>query len=348
MLLYRLTYRIMMHTPWANAYKEWHIRHDENRRFYAEAKQRFKEDVPHNGNIKEYKQCLHAYRVTYDEYENQYCFWEKTDEQRKAYVSVSEMHHFYRKMVSPKIRNIMRDKICFLTLYKDYIYRKWLYCPQATDNEIFDLLLHSRVILKPVDGSRGQGIFFIEKGTVVNATTLQQWRKDHLLMETCVESTPSIAAFNPESLNTIRVVTFRHGDEVIFYSAAIRFGRIGHKVDNAHAGGIRALIDIKTGLAQEGVDTNGKRYTIHPDSKIAIQGFQVPYWDHILETCKQATLLLSDLKICGWDLCIRNDGRIELIEGNHAPDIDGIQFSKKCGIREELNTIFRHLYQTTL
>ena len=327
---------------------EWYITRSERKRFFAEAQKCFSDEQPPHGSLKEYLYCLNKYRITYPEYMHQYEFWRLDDTQRKEYVSVSEMQKFYRRIVKPEIRSLMRNKQDFLRFYSRFIHREWLYVPDCTDARIIDLISRHKVIAKPKDGSRGQGIFFVEQGAYPDSVTLQQWRENKILLEECVNGHAKIEAFNPESLNTIRVLTFRHDDEVLFYTAAIRFGRKGYHVDNAHAGGIRALIDPETGVTEEGVDTQGNRYATHPDSGLPIKGFTIPEWDKVREVCKEACLQTPGLVVCGWDVCVREDGQVELIEGNHAPDIDGVQFSKQKGIRKELNDIFNRLYKTTL
>jgi len=348
MNMHRALHIILLHTPWRHAYLEWYIRRDERRRFVHEAQKRFLEERPMHGTMEEYEECLDRYRVTYDEYMHLYQFWNKSEDERQNYVSVSTMQQFYRRMVTPAVREVLHNKVTFLNTFHSYVHRSWLFLPQASDQEVLDMIASSRTILKPIDGSRGTGIFFIEQGEQVPSTRIQEWRKDKLLMEECLHSEESIAAFNPESLNTIRLVMFRQGNEVIPYSAALRMGRRGHQVDNAHAGGIRALIDIPSGILQQGVDTMGQCYDIHPDSLQPITGFHIPRWQEIVALCSQATLELPDVRFVGWDIALRQDGQIEFIEGNHAPDIDGIQFSLHHGIRQELNTIFQRLYHSTI
>ena len=70
-------------------YREKKITRSEYKRFLHEAKQHFAADHPEHGSLAEYEYCLRKYRVTYSEYMHQYRFWQLTDAQREAYVSVS-------------------------------------------------------------------------------------------------------------------------------------------------------------------------------------------------------------------------------------------------------------------
>ena len=67
------------------------------------------------------------------------------------------------------------------------------------------------------------------------------------LIEECIEGCAELQRFHPESLNTIRVVTVRGRSGIRVLGSFIRFGRGGAVVDNAHAGGLFAHVDITEG-----------------------------------------------------------------------------------------------------
>ena len=71
-----------------------------------------------------------------------------------------------------------------------------------------------------------------------------------------------------------------------------------------------------------------------------IKGFKIPNWDKAKEMCVSASLSLPNIRFAGWDVAIRNDGVLEIIEGNHAPDFDPMQSPLKIGVRKK---VFRTL-----
>lgn len=45
---------------------------------------------------------------------------------------------------------------------------------------------------------------------------------------------------------------------------------------------------------------------------------------------------VPDAPVLGWDVCIDSKNRIEIIEGNHLPDVDVLPALTKTGIRKKL------------
>lgn len=56
---------------------------------------------------------------------------------------------------------------------------------------------------------------------------------------------------NPTSLNTLRILSYRHSDEILVLYAVVRIGRLGKNIDNETAGGINADIDLASGRIVE-------------------------------------------------------------------------------------------------
>lgn len=330
-------------------FPEWYITLSERQRFTMEAKEGFEKEKPSHGSMEEYLYCLKKYRVNYSEYMHQYEFWRLTDKERQMFVSRSEMQKFYRNhFVNPEIRTLMFNKPLFLKRFANYIKRKWMVVSEHSYDEFKQLTDAVDCIAKPLAGSLGQGITKIKKGTAAYEQ-YEQFKKDAILLEECVHADASIEAYNPDTLNTIRVVTFSNGKEAEVFGSFIRFGRKGKIVDNAHNGGIFAQINIHTGqIESNGIDTDGKEYIAHPDSRITFKGFQIPKWDAIRQFCCKAALEDKNLRVCGWDVCVRKDGELEFIEGNHAPDFDVMQSPLKVGVRAQLNKLFPHLYGITI
>ena len=54
-------------------------------------------------------------------------------------------------------------------------------------------------------------------------------------------------------------------------------------------------------------------------------GRKIPNWDKVCDGVKQAHAMLPGCRFIGWDVAITEDG-IELIEGNHNPDYELLEF----------------------
>lgn len=140
-------------------------------------------------------------------------------------------------------------------------------------------------------------------------------------------------------------MTFSNGKDAMVFGAFIRFGRKGKCIDNAHTGGVFAQINVQKGIIESnGINVDGDEYERHPNSGIVFKGFQIPQWGNIKAFCTKAALKEKWVKVCGWDVCVHNDGRLEFIEGNYGTDFDVMQSPLKKGVKRELDALFVKLY----
>ena len=162
-----------------------------------------------------------------------------------------------------------------------------------------------------------------------------------MCIEECIESCKELKDFHPESLNTIRIVTVSNKKKAEVFGSFFRMGVGNSVVDNAHAGGIFAQINIHTGIIEsDGINTNGERFLYHPDSKLKIEGFTIPKWDLICNTCCQAAVLTGNV-FTGWDVVINSQGKVEFIEGNDISDVDVLQLPLHIGIKKRLFALIK-------
>lgn len=301
-----------------------------------EAKEAFAHTAPH-GTFSDYRAALKKNLVSYSEYMHQYEFWHLNEDERSKYVSRLEMRFWYQEVVPEYIHQQFWNKAIWLETNRQYIQRKWYNLAEMPIEDIKSRLDESKYyILKPTEGCLGEGIRKIKGAEFGNSLFDSISSRDYILEE-CVVNIPEIAAFHPQSLNTIRVVTIGRNAEVL--GAFLRVGRGGNVVDNAHAGGIFCTVDVETGrIISRGLDTDGNYYERHPDSDKEFMGFQIPRWVEIKALLKEMHSLTPDAPVVGWDVALTPDG-IEVIEANHLPDMDVMQSPLKIGIRERLNGI---------
>ncbi len=311
------------------------------KKLLAEAKQEFEKN-PSLGNINDYELALKIHLVSYSEYAHQYDFFNKTEEEREEYVSRLRMRYFYMRYCPGVVRPLFRNKYRFLKTFDKYIHRKWIYVPKASYDEFVQLITNYDCIVKPHSGSLGNGVFKIWKNNTKDYQKLFDYcLKNEMLVEQCIESCEELKAFHPESLNTIRVVTVSNREKAEVFGSFIRMGVGNSVVDNAHAGGVFAQINVKDGIIEsDGINTNGQRFVCHPDSKIKIKGFKIPQWKHICNTCCEVAKL-TDNPITGWDVVINNRGEIEFVEGNHSPDFDVMQSPLQIGVKKRIYALIK-------
>ena len=291
-------------------------------------------------DMSDYKKALDTNLVSFSEYAFQYEFPKLNYDQRFEYVSRLEMRLWYEKNTnSAYINNLFYKKSNWLKYFQDFVHRKWI-IPMDHTYETFIKLVEAgkKYIVKPDEGSLGEGIFLLS-GREFTQGKFDELKERNFIVEEVLYNESTLASFHPFSLNTIRVMSLRSGEII---GSFIRFGNNGNIVDNAHAGGIFAQIDIQKGIiSTDGIDTCGNRYVRHPYSDIDIKGVVIPRWDDILSTVRRIHSTIPQADVIGWDVCLTDHNEIEIIEGNHLPDLDLIQSPQKRGIRAKMNSLLQ-------
>jgi len=129
---------------------------------------------------------------------------------------------------------------------------------------------------------------------------------------------PELSRMYPFAINTIRVVTACNCSSIKVLSAILRVGTASKFCDNWGAGGIAVGIDMKTSrLVGHGFfrPDFGKITPVHPDTKIAFEGFEIPFFKDVLEYARRLHGFFYGIQSIGWDFAITPDGPL-CLEGN--------------------------------
>lgn len=199
------------------------------------------------------------------------------------------------------------------------------------------------LFLKPIIGKGGRGAerwhydgarwvrsdqAFDEAGLLMHLAARS--RRQALLLQPRLVNHPELAEINLGALSTCRLVTAldeQERPEPI--GAVLRMpSRPDVPVDNFHAGGLAAPIDLATGRLGTASDMGLKRGTrwheVHPVSGGRIEGRIVPYWPEVKALVIEAHARLGDRVVIGWDVAVLADGPI-IVEANGLPDPDTLQ-----------------------
>lgn len=108
---------------------------------------------------------------------------------------------------------------------------------------------------------------------------LNRGYKRNFIIQKAVSQSSFMSVFNPSSVNTLRVATYRSvkTGKVHVINAVMRIGASGKNVDNAHSGGRFIGIDHKTGIVGKYVcDWLGKTDTVFNGIDFSKESFQIP------------------------------------------------------------------------
>lgn len=159
----------------------------------------------------------------------------------------------------------------------------------------------------------------------VDALAIELLRQpDGWLIERYLVQHADLAAFNPSSLNTLRLWVLDRGDGPQVTHALLRVGRQGSQVDNTSQGGLVVGVDVVTGRTQAVPDLRHpeRLATHHPDHGGALAGRDLPHWPAVLALAVQALHAFPHMRFAGLDVAIGPDGPL-LIEVNVQPDSIG-------------------------
>lgn len=195
----------------------------------------------------------------------------------------------------------------------------------------------SFAIIKPVLGHSGSGIQGLE---VKNGmTNISGWTIEQLFdhygnnfqIQERLKQHEKMNLLNDTSVNTIRIVTYRSGMEVLLIYSVVRIGKKGSVVDNQCAGGISTVIgeDGKLGgTAFGGFTADGVAKT---DSGVVLDGFEIPSYHQAVETVKRLHFQLPFFNLIGWDVAIDEEGAPVVIEWNACPGLSQSAFGPGFG-----------------
>lgn len=175
------------------------------------------------------------------------------------------------------------------------------------------------IVLKPLDGKGGVGIEFL-----TDFAALDRPRTGDFLLTAFARQADYAARIFPGATNTIRILTVTPDDLPVIAAATHRFGAGSSRgVDNFHAGGVHAAVDLATGRLGDAVKVGTSnrllRSSCHPETNSRIEGVVIPHWEEV----KRLALAMADhmpsLPYIGWDIVVTEAGPV-VLEGNGSPD----------------------------
>ena len=273
-----------------------------------------------------------------------YHFDKKDHDSRREFLSDRERMFGCVKMMSWKTFEELKEKDVFYHLASKFFNRDVCIIKSKANKKDFNAFVTKHPIFfgKPITGTLGVGadIYCISKYNNNEDAFDYFLTKGFWILEEIIKQDAEMASFNESSVNTIRIPSFitKNGEHVIL-NPTIRTGRKGSVVDNAGAGGITAMIDIKTGIiVTEAIDKKYNRYKVHPDSGKPFVGTQIPRWNELVKIVEMAHRSLpSRHRYVGFDFALSEKGW-QLIEGNWGQLI-GSQTATQKGIRYQFESL---------
>ena len=267
-------------------------------------------------------------------------FAEKTLEEKRKFISDKERLEILNKLNDPAKFDILDNKHQSYELLNQYYGRNIILLESTGDLSKFKEFCTGKttVVVKPPCDTLGRGIRPVDVSDSDSLDSIfESLLKEFssVLVEDLIVSHQQIAALNPDSVNTVRLITYFDGKKSIVHDAFIKVGQQGSFVDNGGAGGILVSIDPATGtLNSNGCDEDGVIYESHPYTKTVFNGYPLPDWQQAMDLGLELADKIPGLKYIGWDLTYTADNKWIVVEGNAKTQFFGQQCAADTGVRD--------------
>lgn len=235
-----------------------------------------------------------------------------------------------------KYREILSNKSSFNRFFSEYINRNWISSDNLLFQDFFDFLMRNKhVIVKPIDGVGGEGIFKKIVQSEKEIKELYDYIKGKkVIIEEVISQCKELKDLNPSSVNTIRVYSVEKENRIFITGALLRIGNGKGITDNYSSGGLAATIDVETGIIiSPAVSQNNDNVYVHPYTNKVIIGLQIPKWSEVLECVKEAHSKIPQLRYIGWDVVICEDGTVTFLEANTCSGVELQQHPLRKGVK---------------
>lgn len=297
-----------------------------------------------------------AYGSTYDEY-FYYDFVNKTHAEKLTYMTFRVRLIYMEHMNKKENAHLLFNKFETYQLFKQYYMRDVILCSAEKDYPAFREFVskHTEFVVKPTDMSGGRGVYKtsvigMNEGAIKelfykllregaeNRDKYQRGTENSVVLEELIEQDESLAVFNPESVNGVRVPTVTVGGKTVIYQPWLKIGRGGNFLTSAVFGTLDAGINSETGIVDTpGMNETGEVWEKHPDNGLPIIGFQIPKWNDLMKLAKECAAKLPDFGYVGWDFVLSKRGWC-IMEANYSGDFMW-QLYRNKGMKKEFEEL---------
>lgn len=172
---------------------------------------------------------------------------------------------------------------------------------------------------------------------------LQDKFKRNFIIQEYIKQHPFYSQFNPTSVNTIRVLTYRSvkTNEVIPLQCVLRIGKTGSIVDNQASGGLACGIRVDGSLNNFAVNKKGEKFECYNGIHFSEIG-KIYKYEEITDLAIEIAQKFPYHRLLGFDFCVDSANKIKLIEiNNRNNEINFYQMSNGPLFRQYTEEVIR-------
>ena len=171
---------------------------------------------------------------------------------------------------------------------------------------------------------------------------------DDLIFQEVLRQHPFMAQFNPDSVNTCRMITLNINGSCTMLGSVLRMGSVGSPVDNLTSGG-----GVLVGIGQDGrihdfgVSKDYNKTSASPTG-VKFSGLMMPEWELMKETVIGFHRRIPFVNLVGWDVALNESGRPIVIEINlDSAEIEAVQIFSGPIFGERLEEVRAYIDEKT-
>ena len=268
-------------------------------------------------------------------------FLHKTLPERREFITEPERAAVLNTVNDMSLADNLDDKYKTYCFLKEFYGRDMILVESEKDLPKFREFCerNSVFVRKLFYDSMGRGVQPIKVDRNVDELFRQLLSEepDGFIAEGLIRAHDDIKTLNPDSVNTVRFITYFDGEKMTLYKPFMKIGRAGSFVDNGGAGGILVAINKDTGVFESNaIDEQGRRYDTHPNNGLKLEGYRLPDWEQAIELGRKICDKIPGFRFIGWDFTYTDEGRWIIVEGNSITQFIGQQATRDQGAKKSL------------
>ncbi len=182
-------------------------------------------------------------------------------------------------------------------------------------------------VIKPAtESGSGSGVYVVELNNGIDIKSQKPIKEifdeleGNFIVQELIKNNENISKLCPNSLNTIRLITYYVGTEIHFAPPALRIGSGEKAVDNIHAGGLCVGVNLDGTLKAKAykleMGDNNLTFETHPKTNIKFENYYIGDIKRAIDGVIGLHKIIPQLGIVSWDITIDDKERPVLIEAN--------------------------------
>ena len=208
--------------------------------------------------------------------------------------------------------------------------------------DILDKKYNNFIIKTSIDSNSGLGVEIVHLKNGKDITTDKELKDifkchgDDFVVTELIKQSKSVSSIYPNSVNTLRVITYVTDTGYYVAPIVMRIGRGGNNVDNAHAGGMFIAVNDDGELAKEAFTEYNAKFKKHPDSGIIFENNRLLNIDILRKEVIKLHKRIPNVMFVSWDIALNDNNHFSLIEANlHSHSTWFTQMAHGRGLFEE-------------